>query len=68
MGEMADFVNDCSDIDQLYDYGGVLSCRYCNKTDLHWVNLGTYRHPCYRLADDSNIVHTCKKYKPTKIE
>ena len=35
-----------------------VTCRYCGKNELHWVDTGEG----WRLADVTNVVHACKKY------
>ena len=60
MGEMADWVNDNGEIEELlYGYGGTKSCRCCGKDGLHWVNSGTRRNTRWLLADSLGI-HQCK--------
>ena len=66
MGDMSDYMFDqwFQMDDGLYDYGGILECRYCGAQNLHWGNTGTKRKPAWRLHDVDGIIHACDKYKP----
>jgi hypothetical protein len=62
MGEMADFTLDYMDDEEtLYDYGGVLSCRYCKRSGFHWDKTPEGR---WRLVTETGKVHVCKAYRP----
>jgi hypothetical protein len=51
------------DPDGLYMFGGLLQCRYCKAGELHWENIGSKRHPIWRLHDQHNRQHSCLKPK-----
>jgi len=69
MGDMADyyldledfyfFGEDCQDREDMDTLPAIRECRYCGKGMLHW----TLTDNGWRLADDKNNVHSCKKYK-----
>ena len=46
MGDMADWTIECmerawfyGEDDGLYDFGWLLSCKFCGKEGLHWENI-----------------------------
>ena len=64
MGEMADFVLDNDEFEPLYDHGGLLSCRYCGESDLHWeLDERTDKH---RLTNAEYLVHVCDQYREAR--
>jgi hypothetical protein len=67
MGDMADWVNDNGEIENLlYGPGGSIACRYCGTSGLHWENIGTKLHPIWRLFDDQCVIHSCLNKKTTE--
>ena len=72
MGDMADFYLSSQSPDysddlstDWYEYGGVLSCRYCKKDDLCWgIDESTGKYRLFSIQ--TGLKHNCSKYKKVR--
>jgi len=67
---MSDFTDDMEHYDpeieeNLYLFGGLLSCKFCGEDNLHWELIDDLFK--YKLCNNNRIIHECysniKKYK-----
>lgn len=70
MGEMADWINENGEWDELLNgrESNPLphTCKYCGLEGCYWCNIGTENSPKWRLIEPNGQIHTCKEYNNAK--